>query len=257
MRQVSGGVFRRASGYIATHKIQCALIAGGVLAAVLATGYSWWSVVAWQSLAPTASEVRTSVRTSVEGLKREQHTIRDIAEVAKAARADIRALCEVSPLIGWQSQVVSAAKESLKRCVAQKNEVREAHDALAEVYARAASEQKFAQHMAKAQNALDTIDSVDHVARLAQWKELRASLDSMKPHSTLGEAHEAAIAATGGIIASYELLAQAHEGEDRSAFDEATAELERSYSQLSAIQNYSTESFDKLLDALDKALLAL
>lgn len=254
---VRSNVVRRVGGYISTHRLRCALIACGVLALALVAGYVWWSVTTWQSLAPSAGEVRRSVRTSVEQLKQKQHDVSDIADVARTAKVDIGALCDVPSLIGWQARVVSAADELLQRCAAQKGEIREVQDALVGVHARAVSEQKFAQRMAATQDTLDTIDATDHAARLAQWKELHAALRDMEPHATLDKAHEAAVAATDSIVASYELLVQADEAQDRAAFDEARAELEKSYSQLDTIQNYSTDSFDTLLDALDRALRAL
>lgn len=253
-RQVPSNRLSRVKGYIAAHTRRCALIAAGVLLVIFASLYTWYSIVSWQALSVRTDEVRESTKTAVTRLEQQSHEVEEIGRVAKRLKVDIDEMCEVSPLIQWHAHVVASTGALLGECHAEQRKLREVRRALAVIYVRAESEQKFAQHMSATLSALNAIDPVEYDARRTQWKEARVPLDELELHSSLDEAHAAAMTATDEIIASYDLLVEANKREDRAAFDEASDALRKGYSKLGAVQNHSVESYDQLIDTLQVAM---
>ncbi len=256
-RQVPSNRLSRVKGYIAAHTRRCALIAAGVLLVIFASLYTWYSIVSWQALSARTDEVRESIKTSVARLNQQSHEVEEIGSVAKRLKVDIDEMCKVSPLIQWHVHVVASTDAMLDECHAEQKKFRDAHRALAVIYARAESEQKFAQRMSATLQALNNIEPAEYDARRTQWKEARVPLDELELHSSLDEAHAAAMTATDEIIASYDSLVEANKREDRAAFDEASDALRKGYSKLGAVQNHSVESYDQLIDTLNSAMKKL
>lgn len=242
-----------AKGFFALHKKKLLIVTIVAAAIGVTVGYVTWSILSWQYIGSSAASTSQSVKTDIASLTKQKVTSKELARRAESIKADIETLCVSSPLIKWQSRVVSSAKEALARCEQARQQLQVVQAALEAIVQRVASEQRMAQKLHDLQDRLSRVAKDDYAASREEWKTFGAEVEHEATHSSLNASKQAAKDAVSEIIAGYDKLVAANKVEKRADFDIAVAEIEKGYSKLGAVQNSSVDTYTTLLDSLQQA----
>ena len=248
---------RNLADYIATHRRRLLWLAGAVLLAAIVVGYVLWSVLSWRHLDTQAQTAGGAVERAVTTLVERKTTVATLSERTAALQSQIDTLCVVSPLVAWQAQLIAPATRANQACTQTQERLTSVYAALDALQRRLTSERDFAARLVAVQEQLAAVAADDYDAQRAIWAELHTHLQQSRVHGSLQSSKQAAVAATGELVAGYEQLVAAHAAEKRPEFDAAVAAIEKAYSKLGAIQNTSVESYDVLLTALAKTTAKL
>ena len=121
------------------------------------------------------------------------------------------------------------------------------------IIVRAEEESDITKVLTETNKQLQAVKPSDFKALSTTWRAAREKITKTPTEQSLKTVKSRAIEVIRGIEAALDKLEKADQKKDRVAFDAALAEVEKSYSKLSSIQNISVDSFAELIDKLTDA----
>lgn len=223
-----------------------------VVSALLAT-YVWYSVQQWSEVAAHTRQTNGDVKARILKLEDEKRSLSQVQAETTAISEEITEMCQVSGIVAWQKQIAPSARDTLESCATYQKALGEARDVLDTFTARVTSEQQFAKVIASQKQQIAATGDKGIETQRAAWQQFAAEMKKTKVHTSLKSAQKSAQVTANEIVAAYDALEKANKEEDRAAYDEAVAGIEKGYSKLGEIQNLAVESYARLVDDVHDA----
>lgn len=257
MKRASAGKRPPLKTQLAAHRPQLIVIAILIIVSALLGGYVWYSAQQWQTLSTHTDQTNAKVKARILALESKKHNLQEVQQETLAITEEIDSMCQVSPVVRWQRQLAPTIRDTLESCATYQKSLDTARDSLKVLAARAVSEQKFAGVLAVQQKEIAAVKPDDIEAQRAAWQTFGTSVKAVEVHSSLDDAKQSALKTGRELVSAYDALIKANKEENRTAYDEAIAAIQKEYSKLGEIQNLSVESYSRLVDEVRKTSHAL
>lgn len=217
-------------------------------------GYAAWSFNQWSTIDKRANEVGSLVRVDIERLGQEGVSTDDLRGVISQLSGRIDSLCEVSPLVDWQSELIENLKSRMDSCLKIRDEVSATEGALGDIESYLSWDEGVSSLVRQLEVRLREIEGGDVVDRLAAWTDFKSDLEEIE--SPEGVAVDI-ITSIDVIIEGYSGLLKAGEAESRADYDQALAALVSGYDQFHEVSVSLSGGMSELLRSLEEAVKPL
>lgn len=233
---------------LAAQRTQFVVIGIVVVASAMLAAYAWYSAQQWSEVATHTHQTNGDVKARILKLEREKRSSSQVQAEAAAISDEIEEMCQVTGIVSWQKRLAPGARDTFESCVTYQKTLSQVRDAMDVFVARVASEQQFAKVLDAQKQHITATGNKSLDDQRAAWRQFAAELKKVKVHASLKSAQKSARTTADEIIAAYDSLDKANKEENRTAYDEAVAGIEKGYSKLGEVQNLAVESYARLVD---------
>lgn len=225
-----------------------------IVTAGVVVGYVIYSVAAWKNMSEQADNTKKELHEQSEKLLQQSKVrVDDLRSFETRLKEENANTCRDIRLLQWQTNVSSSAKSIEAECQKTRTQISTLASSLRAIIVRAEEENDITKVLMETNTQLQTVKSSDFKVLAATWRAAREKIIKIHTDQSLKTVKSRAIEVIRGIEAALDKLEKADQKKDRAAFDVALADVEKSYSKLSSIQNISVDSFAELIDKLTDA----
>lgn len=251
----SGEHMKAAGGWCRSHKES--LFATFVILLVIAIigAYCTYSTLSWGRIQTDAMQAQGDIHRQVKDtITAQKLGVEQLTALHDTTSRRIESLCQAPSAIAWQTGLVSQFKDQRDRCQQAKSALQKVPASIAVVTSRLNNEKTISSFLSQAKKQLDAATQNDYAKMQTIWHEAEMKVAALHTDASLQDTQTQVISAIKEIEAALQKLAEADKAQKRPDFDAAASEVEKAYGKLAGTQNTATESFGKLIKALDESI---